>query len=446
MAPTTPAPPPWPRRLLLVGHGYPPRENAGTEQHMAALARALHARGVEVTVFAATRDPLARQYALREERDPEGPRVVRLVQNLPTRPLAQAERDRAVEAALDRVLADAAPELVHVHHLQFLSSGLRFPVPFVLSLHDEWLWCAAGGLGLLPDGALCPGPQPRRCAPCAAAWHPRPRRLASLSLRLAGRLARILPAEELHGAFRRLPEGLRQGLQAPRRGAPAEPPAAAQHRNEALAAFARAAALRLSPSRHLALRARGLGPIEVLEHGVPTPGHRPHPRERQGPLLFLGTIAAHKGPDLVVRAWRRAFPAGEPPLRLHGPVQDPRLALGHPLGGPLDRAGVARALAEARALVLGSRWPENAPLVVLEARAAGCPVIAPALGGLPELVAPGVDGWLYPPGDEEALAAALREAVARPLGAPPRPPPSPEAQLARLRGLYGRAMRGPGPS
>ena len=65
-------------------------------------------------------------------------------------------------------------------------------------------------------------------------------------------------------------------------------------------------------------------------------------------------------------------------------------------------------LAGARALVLGSRWPENAPLVVLEARAQGCPVIAPRIGGLPELVEEGVDGLLVSPDDADALAAALR--------------------------------------
>ena len=105
----------------------------------------------------------------------------------------------------------------------------------------------------------------------------------------------------------------------------------------------------------------------------------------------------------------------------------------------LDRQGVARALSEARLLVMGSRWPENAPLVISEARAAGCPVVAPEIGGVPELVTVGADGLLYPPGDVHALARALRDAVQGPLG-PSRPPPLPAEIWSRLFALYGRVL------
>lgn len=433
-----------PLRLLLVAHGYPPAERAGTEQHAAAVSRALRARGHEVQVLAATRDPARRQYEVVREVDEGGVVVHRVVQNLPTRALAQGERDRAVEEIARRIHDALLPDLVHVHHLQFLSSGLTFPCPVVYSLHDQWTWCAAGGLGLLPGGAPCPGPSPDRCAPCAAAWAPRPGPGAAAALALAGRLAPVVPPAHLHRALRLLPAPLRRHLQAPRRGAALEPVAAASGRNAALAAFGRAATLRLCPSRHLAAlaEAQGLGPVEVLPHGVPLPARRPAPATRAGPLLFLGTIAAHKGPDLVVRAWRRAFPGGDPPLVLHGPVQDASLSLGHPLAGPLDREGVAAALAEARALVIGSTWPENQPLVALEARAAGCPVLAPAIGGLPEIVVEGRDGWLYPPGDEAALARLLQRAVRAPLPTSPAPPPDLDAHVDALLDLYDRALAG----
>lgn len=429
-------------RVLLLAHGYPERETAGTEQHVATLARALHARGHEVQVVAATRDPARRPWSWIEDRDPAGFPVRRLVQNVAVRPLAQAERDAVVEEAVYAAAEAWQPDLVHVHHLQFLSAGLRFSAPTVLTLHDQWLWCAAGGLGVLPGSEPCPGPDPARCAPCAAQWAPRPSRAAGLLVRTAGALAPLLPAERQHRAWSRLPAGLRQRLQRPRRGAAAEPAEAARARNAAMADFARACALRLSPSEDLARRARaaGLGEVEVLPHGVPPLAPGQAPAERKGPVLFLGTIAAHKGPDLVVSAWRRAFPEGQPGLALHGPVQDPALALGHPVGPVLDRAGVARALAEARVLVLGSRWPENAPLVVSEARASGCPVIAPAIGGLPELVEPGVDGWLYPPGDEAALADCLQRAVQAPLPRPPRPPPSLDAWLDAVLSAYDRVL------
>jgi glycosyltransferase involved in cell wall biosynthesis len=67
-------------------------------------------------------------------------------------------------------------------------------------------------------------------------------------------------------------------------------------------------------------------------------------------------------------------------------------------------------LHQACLLVLSSRY-EALPNVVLEAMAAGLPVVATRVGGLPELVLPGRTGWLVPPGDAPALAAAMSQAL-----------------------------------
>jgi L-malate glycosyltransferase len=74
-------------------------------------------------------------------------------------------------------------------------------------------------------------------------------------------------------------------------------------------------------------------------------------------------------------------------------------------------------------------------MVILEARACGCPVIAPALGGIPELVQEGRDGLLYPGGDEAGLAAAMQRCIDGP-ALPVRPPPSLATQLDRLEAVY----------
>ena len=63
------------------------------------------------------------------------------------------------------------------------------------------------------------------------------------------------------------------------------------------------------------------------------------------------------------------------------------------------RAELRRALA----LVVPSIWFEGFPLVVLEAYAAGTPVIASRLGSLGEIVADGTTGLLVPPNDPDAL-------------------------------------------
>lgn len=78
--------------------------------------------------------------------------------------------------------------------------------------------------------------------------------------------------------------------------------------------------------------------------------------------------------------------------------------------GPLDRDGVLTLFRAADASVLSSSW-ENFPHTVVEALAVGTPVIATAVGGVPELVREEENGLLVPPGDEEALAAAIRRVV-----------------------------------
>jgi glycosyltransferase involved in cell wall biosynthesis len=73
-------------------------------------------------------------------------------------------------------------------------------------------------------------------------------------------------------------------------------------------------------------------------------------------------------------------------------------------------------LAAADVFVLSSLWEGN-PLSIMEAMAAGKPVIATAVGGVPELVEDGVSGILVPPRTPDALAEAMillaREAVLR---------------------------------
>jgi glycosyltransferase involved in cell wall biosynthesis len=74
--------------------------------------------------------------------------------------------------------------------------------------------------------------------------------------------------------------------------------------------------------------------------------------------------------------------------------------------GSVPRETVLRLFHAADASLLPSRW-ENFPHTVVESLAVGCPVIATAVGGVPEVVEDGVDGFLVPPGDVMALANAI---------------------------------------
>jgi len=91
-------------------------------------------------------------------------------------------------------------------------------------------------------------------------------------------------------------------------------------------------------------------------------------------------------------------------------------ACGAVLGGLLDRAGVARVLAETDLLVVPSLWFENSPLVILEALASRTPLLVSDLGGMAELVEEGVSGFHFAFGDAQSLAAKLGAALEEKLG------------------------------
>ena len=415
-------------RIALLAHGYPPREPAGTETYTLRLAEALRARGDEVKVFVAAPVAGASPYAVED-----GGALWRCAQNAPYGALRRGGSDPAIDALLSAALTRFRPEVVYVQHLQNLSTTLRLPAPYVWMLHDAWAWCPAGGT-LLRDGVPCEGPRVladdgATCARCASAWVRDPPAVTA-ALDLAGRVARWIPPARLHAAWRSLPPRLRDTFT--RSGTASVTPGHIQQRDRHVRTFAGGARALLSPSAWLAdaARAEGIPSPRVVPHGVDP---LPLPRDPDGPFLFLGTLAPHKGPDLVREAHRRADVRR--PLRIHGPP-GPDAGYAAHLGadGPLDPEAARRALAGARALVLGSRWPENAPLVVLEARAQGCPVIAPAIGGLPELVAHGVDGLLVPPNDVDALATAIRTLDAAPLEGV-RPPRTFQHHIDEVRAL-----------
>ncbi|MDX6513079.1 MAG: glycogen synthase [Gaiellaceae bacterium] len=79
--------------------------------------------------------------------------------------------------------------------------------------------------------------------------------------------------------------------------------------------------------------------------------------------------------------------------------------------GYRPKAAIADLMRRSDLFVLGSRY-ENNPCVVIEAMATGLPVVAPAVGGVPELIEPSA-GELAPPLDPPGLSAALEQALSR---------------------------------
>ncbi|MEW6221376.1 MAG: glycosyltransferase family 4 protein [Thermodesulfobacteriota bacterium] len=144
---------------------------------------------------------------------------------------------------------------------------------------------------------------------------------------------------------------------------------------------------------------------------APAAGHR-CPRR----ILYLGRLEEKKGVFDLVRACGQ-LAAGRPDLELvlagEGDQEPLRqLAANVGLAGQLAMPGwiegdaKAQALATAGLFVLPS-YTECMPMGLLEAMAAGLPVVATPVGGVPDAVQHGVEGFLSPVGQPEALAASL---------------------------------------
>ena len=78
------------------------------------------------------------------------------------------------------------------------------------------------------------------------------------------------------------------------------------------------------------------------------------------------------------------------------------------------REDMPRVLSEASIVCLPTFYGEGLPKALLEAAASARAIVATDVPGCREIVRPGENGWLVPPRDVPALAAALREAIARP--------------------------------
>jgi glycosyltransferase involved in cell wall biosynthesis len=130
-------------------------------------------------------------------------------------------------------------------------------------------------------------------------------------------------------------------------------------------------------------------------------------------FICIGRLLPEKGIDILIRAagaveGSRCLIVGEGPME--GELR--RLAESHGNGrieftGYLGGEDFERTMTGARFVVVPSRWYENLPFAVMEAMAAGKPVVASDIGGIPEMVDDGETGLLFPAGDVEALRSCL---------------------------------------
>ena len=446
-------------KILQVANGFPPADRGGVEVYTLGLSKALRAMGHQVAIFCRELGGNRPLYSIRDEVIDGLP--VRLVVNRfdAAAPLGPRYYDKYIETLFIEWVQQQQPDLIHFQHTHGLSASLlgrasQMGIPYTLTLWDYWYMCPRITL-LRPDDNLCPGshhqvncyeciyhhkfPLPGRHIPDFDQLLPEmsPTPIQPHPLRLSHTLYTILQQILPWPVRRKLLEGydlIRLKIR-PRLSAVLmmgqEPDLTplrvrAQYMQETLSLCQHI----IAPLRFVKAQYVDFGipetQIHVISPGMdlrPWQDFQPAPRPHRDHLRFgyIGSLTRHKGVDLIIRAFQR-LPAPHLELWLHGfelpnsafaqslhqmAAHDPRIHF----AGPYNSADLPAILNRLDVLLIPSIWHETFSFVTREAILAGLPVIASQMGGIPEAIEEGINGFLLPPGDLTAWTAAMSRLV-----------------------------------
>jgi len=451
-------------KVVLTVHQFLPDFFAGTEVVALGIAKELMRRGHEVRVVTGfpARAPLHKEQrfdsyiyeGIRVERFfhshiYEGIRVERFFHShAPTN-----KGENVIEADYNtpmfgrffgKLLREWQPDIVHFVHLARLSASAieacaAQKVPMIYTATDFWLVCPLYQLRL-PDNSMCGGPD-ALSANCVR-HHMKVMEQVQSSFQSLGHGAvhsDILNSTQdvnqatLSGATRmplwlfRLFVWLMNTNWMPRSSLSAKVRALSKR-----PAFMRRQMNRLdlvlAPShivRTMLVR-NGLEPerVRLLPYGINlerVSRETDRGKEEKLRVGFIGSLYEHKGPHLLVEAVQALSPQIALEVLIHG-RPDPNLQSAPYFGklqkligdderihlcGPFPNEEIGRILSSLDVLVVPSVWYENTPIVIYEALAAGCPVVATDIEGISEIVRHEENGLLFPKEEAEALGACL---------------------------------------
>ena len=338
-------------RVLVVHNFY--QQEGGEDHEVAAELQLLREGGHEVATFTLHNDEIARTSAIR----------------VAGKTLWNGEAYRA----LGSLLRQHRPDVAHFHNTFPLVSPAGYyaahaaGVPVVQSLHNYRLLCP--NALLFRDGRVC-----EECVGRAVPWPGVAHRCYRASRAASAAVVTMLSVHRALGSWRREVDL----FVAPSRFA----------RQKFVDAGMAAEQVVVKPN------------VVARDPGAGAGGG--------GYALYVGRLSVEKGVDTLLDAWR---PERSPSMPLHivgdGPLAGAVAAAadGRVVSwlGALPAADVERQMADATLLVVPSRCYETFGRVVIEAFAAGTPVVASSHGVLAELVEDGRTGALFPPGDAAAL-------------------------------------------
>ena len=368
-------------RILHLSMLYPPHIMGGAERSVALLAEAQVAAGHEVAAACITPHGWSTEtrngvhvWRMPHETDfwpeewPQHSVLARGVRRF------KQQFNHGIERHFGRVIDDFKPDVVHTHSLLDVSTRVWLAaeargLPVVHTLRDFDLAC--GTAAMFSNGKRCA----QRCLECRCFTFMKERHHRAVNA-VVGVGAGILQSHLDMGYFGHVPQALRRVIWNP-----------------------------------------------AVVDGVDAAYVKPSLVGRPLTFGYLGRINVEKGVGTLLDAARR-LPADGWQLLVAGKEASEADSLKPRAQGlPVEFMGFVppRELFDRiDVLVVPSIWAEPLPRTILEAYAAGVPVIGADSGGIPDLIGARNHDWLYPPGDDAALAQAMARVMAQGRQALPR--------------------------
>jgi len=373
-------------RIVFVVHGHPKYSKGGAEVACYNLFKAAVAQGHDAFLIAGDPSSVTAGNVLNQIADNE----FLIAGKTPDYFFLQSG-DKAATDVFEKLIVELQPDVIHFHH--FIHLGLDWlplakatvpNVKVILTLHEYYAICANNGQMVEPETFdLCDGASPAKCGACV------------------GRPSDQMLFRELmfKGAFSRVDHFV-------------------------------------SPSQFLKQRYINWGldadNISVIENGLDLSLYQPQSAVLKDKeyfnLAYFGQLTPFKGVDILLDALL-LLPDDILPkikLRIHGANltmqrDDYKANLAEKTAklnpvvefcGRYESEDFSRLVSQADYMIMPSRWWENSPVVIQEAKACKVPIIVSDIGGMREKVKPGENGLWFKAGSAASLAELLMELVA----------------------------------
>lgn len=359
-------------KICIISSLYKPTIIGGAEVVAEKTARELQRRGHEVFVVTTNHHSKTEEVDVDDIKTYRIPLNIYSIYNLSDQSIIKKLLWHLIDLwnpsayfKLKDILKEKKPDIIHIHNFKgfsgaAFSAAKKLDVPVVFTVHDYSVYCVRANL-LKGDGSICTEPR----IPCRF-------------------------YKEVNSFFiDKIPDFV------------------------------------ISPSKFLIDKLKSQGFFRDSEIAViPNPVEKdPEIIEKDYitiDILYVGALSGHKGTDILIRAFREL---GDDNMRLHivgrGPDEDKLKALRGDderiiFHGFLEGEELSEMYAKANVTVVPSIGYENSPMVIYESFTHSTPVIGSNIGGIPEIVSEGYNGFLFEPGNKDELKSILKRLVEDP--------------------------------